>query len=452
MTGTTRPVPGSARPYDFPRFESVYLANGLEIVTASVKRLPLVSIRLVVNAGARLESTGLAGVATVTARALAEGTLNLGATALAEEFERLGGTLESEASWDASQAATTIMSGRFEPTFRLLSEVIREPAFSPREVERIRQERLSELMELESEPRGLAEERFNGMLFKKSSRFHLPEGGAADTVKSLTVDHCREWHRTRFLPSATTAIVCGDIDPEKVVAVIGSTLGSWEDSAVPEVTPDDSPACLEPGVRVIHRADAPQTELRVGHVGLPRSHPDYFAAVLMNAILGGVFNSRINLSLRERHGFTYGASSYFDWRRDAGAFTVSTAVATGVTAPAVNEIVTELLRMREAPPSQDELSLCASFLEGVFPIRFETTGAIASALASHHVLGLPADYFETYRSRIRAITVDDVWRVARDHLHTDRLQILAVGDSDVIAPALRALDAGPVSIESTHDA
>ena len=166
----------------------------------------------------------------------------------------------------------------------------------------------------------------------------------------------------------------------------------------------------------------------------------------MNAILGGVFNSRINLNLRERHGYTYGASSAYEWRRDAGPFCVSTAVATGVTAPAVREVIAELERMQDAPPTAEELALAQSYLDGVFPLRFETTDAIASALAGLRILRLPDEYFDTYRARVRAVRAEGVTLAAQRHLHLDALQVLAVGDSEQVAEPLRALSFAPVEV------
>jgi zinc protease len=337
------------------------------------------------------------------------------------------------------------MADRFDAAFRLVAEVIRTPALPPREVRRLRDERLAELLELRSEPRGLADEHFDGLLYRDSSRLSLPEGGSEETVGALTEAECVGWHRARFLPSSTTVIVCGDVDPQHAMAVAASVLGDWQGPPPTPVTVDDVPATPERGVHLLHRADAPQTELRIGHVGLPRRHPDYFDVVVMNAILGGVFTSRINLNLRERNAFTYGAFSSFDWRRDAGPFTVSTAVATAVTAQAIREIVSELERMQSGPPTPDELSLSTSYLEGVFPIRFETTDAIASALAGLRIHGLPGDYYDTYRDTIRRVSAESVMEAARRHLHLSALQILAVGDRDQIGSALAGLGLGPVT-------
>lgn len=184
--------------------------------------------------------------------------------------------------------------------------------------------------------------------------------------------------------------------------------------------------------------------LRVGHVGVPRATPDYFPLLVMNSILGGLFNSRVNLNLRERHGYTYGARSGFDWRRGAGPFAVESAVASDKTVAALREVLLEVDRMRDEPVAPEELSLATSYLDGVFPIRYETTSAIASALSALVIFGLPDDYFDAYRARVRAVTADEVQRVAREHLRPERLQLVVAG-----APSLRAeleaLAFGPVA-------
>ena len=445
-----RPIPGPSRPYRFPSFERTTLPNGLELIVAPVRRLPLVTIRLVLDVGARQEPRARAGIATLAAAALAEGTTRLDAAALADEFERLGGSLSSYATWDATQVRTTVLSSRLREALSLLSEVVRTPAFASREVERLKQERLAELLELKTEPRGLADERFTSSLYKRDSRLSVQEGGSERTVSLVDADACREWHTERFAPSITALIVAGDVDVDSVHQVATEALADWMASTPIPASIDDSPAVEHPTLRLIDRPGAPQTELRLGHVGLPRLHPDYFDVVVMNAILGGVFNSRINLNLREKNAFTYGAFSSFEWRRDAGPFVVSTAVATPVTASAVTEVLVELNRMRAGEPTADELSLSTSYLDGVFPIRFETTDAIAGALATLRTLRLPDDYYDTYRERIRAVTAESVARAARSHLHVDRLQVLAVGDRAQIEPTLGALELGPIIV--TDDA
>jgi zinc protease len=443
--GVTRPAPGAPRPYHFPSFSRDALANGIEVIVAPVARLPIVTIRILVDAGASGDPLDHAGLAELAAQSLAEGTARADGARLAEDFERLGGALATSASWDGIHARTTVMRERFAAALALLAEVLLTPSFPEREVLRLREERLAELLEQRTEPRGLADDRFAAFLYGASSRFGLPEGGSERTVTALSRALAVEFHATRVRPTATTVLVVGDVERAQVLDAVSAVLGSWEGerSPAPPVLVDG--ARRERAVQVVCRPGAPQTEIRVGHVGIPRLHEDYFAVVVMNAILGGVFNSRINLNLRERHGFTYGASSGFDWRRAAGPFLASTAVATEVTAPALREIVREIDLMHTEPPRMDEVSLATSYLDGVFPIRFETTDAVAGALTALKSFGLPNDYYVTYRERIRGIGVNDVAHAAARHLHPERLQVVAVGDPERIGPDLEAAGMGPVS-------
>src|SRR5206468_719789 len=175
-------------------------------------------------------------------------------------------------------------------------------------------------------------------------------------------------------------------------------------------------------IQIVNKHDAPQSELRVGHVGLPRKNPDFFPTLVMNAVLGGLFGSRINLNLREVHGYTYGASSFYDWRRGPGPFVVSTAVQSEVTTPALREILFEIARIRDEKISEEELSLARDYLDGVFPIRYETTGTIASALATLVIYDLPRDYYDTYRKQIRGVSADAVLQAARANPLPTKLQ------------------------------
>src|SRR5205085_9226418 len=196
-----------------------------------------------------------------------------------------------------------------------------------------------------------------------------------------------------------TVIVSGDITPDRAEELTARALGKWKGDAPVRVVGDDLPARHERAVHVIAKSDAPQSELRIGHVAIARNHPDFFPVNVMNAVLGGLFNSRINLNLREVHGYTYGAFPGIQWRREAGPFVVSTAVKSDVTDAAAREVLSEINRIRAEPIAAEELSLATSYLDGVFPIRFETTSAIAAALAVLVVHALPENYYDEYRSR-----------------------------------------------------
>jgi zinc protease len=441
---TERPAPGPARPYHFPELERTTLDNGLSVMVVPVRKLPIATVALVLEAGAVAEPVGQDGIARLTARALLEGTMSRTGDMLSESLERLGASLEADAEWDSGTLAMTVLSSRLSDAMALLSEVVLEPAFPERELERLKAERQAEILQRRAEPRGLADEMFTRFLYAKGSRYALPEGGTAAGVSAISRPSVSAFHASRYRAGSATVIIVGDIGVDDAVRVVRERFGSWPSSTAAAVTADDRPAHRTRAVYLVEKPDAPQSELRMGHVGLPRSHPDYFAALVMNMLLGGLFSSRINLNLREVHGYTYGASSAFDWRRQAGPFVVGSAVRSDVTAAAAHEILAEIESIRIDKVTPEELSLATSYLEGVFPIRYETTAAIARALTAMVVYGLPEDYFDTYRDRVRAVTASDVLRAAREFLRPEELQLVAVGDPAVIREPLASMDLGPL--------
>jgi zinc protease len=443
---THRPVPGATRPYHFPRFERRKLANGVQLLVAPIQKLPLVTIIALADAGAVCEAPGREGLAQLTAKLLLEGTAEYDGAALMDRFERLGATVESHADWDIAAVTVTALSQNVRKALALLGDVLRAPAFREREVERLKAEREAELLQLQAEPRGLADELFTRFLYAPASRYARPDGGDTESVAAITRADIERFYRARYQPSSLTFIAAGDLSAERAEALLSETLGDWRGTDVATVATSDAPARTTRAVHVVAKADAPQSELRIGHVGIPRTHPDYFCAVVMNAVLGGLFSSRINLNLREAHGYTYGAFSSFDWRRQSGPFAVSTAVRSDVTDASAREVIFEIDRMRRERINNDELSLATSYLDGVFPIRYETTAAIAAALANMAIYGLPEDFYDRYRERVRAISSDDVLDAAHKHLQADALQIVVVGDPAVVVAPLEALQFGPVTI------
>lgn len=433
---TARPAPAAPRSYHFPRFEQRRLANGLRLVVAPVTKLPLVTAVALVEAGATQEPEGKEGVATLTAQMLLEGAAGLDGAALADRFERIGASVEAYADWDVAAVTLSAKSTRLPEALALVRDLLRAPTFPERELARLRDERLAELLQQLAEPRGLADEQFSHAVYVPRARYSMPNDGEAHTVRTITGDDVRAFYTARYQPAAVTLLFAGDVTMDQVMALAEPLFGDWKGE--PSTDRRAASDAAQPGrlLRVVAKGDAPQSEVRVGHVGLPRQTPDYFSVVVMNAVLGGLFSSRINLNLREEHGYTYGAFSAFDWRRDAGPFVVNTAVKSDVTGDAVREILGEIERMQREEIGEDELTLATSYLDGVFPIRYETTGAIAGALASLIIHGLPEDYYDRYRDQVRSVTTADVLRAAREHLHQDRLRVVVVGDPAVVSAPL----------------
>lgn len=444
MSVPTRPMPGLPRPYEFPAVHRHTLANGLQLVVAPMPRLPLVTVLALVDAGAATEPAGQEGIATLTARTLAEGAGGMDGAALTAAFERLGTAFGGSADWDSTVARLTVTRSRLEPAFALFATVLRDARFPEADVARKCDERLAELAQQLAEPRGLADERFSGFLYAPTHRYARDVAGTARSVATLDAAAARAFHAAHYGPRTTTLLLVGDITLQAAIALAEREFTAWSGGTRPPALAEATSAQQSRRLVIVQKDEAPQSELRVGHVGLPRLHPDYLPTVVMNGILGGLFSSRINLNLRERHAFTYGASSMFDWRRGAGPFLVSTAVKSEVTDRAVTEILREIDGMRAAPPQASEVALATEYLAGVFPIRYETTSAVASALAGATMFGLPADWFATYRDRIRAVTPAQVHAAAQAHLDPSRLLVLAVGDATVIEGPLGALGIAPV--------
>lgn len=442
--GRPRSLP--PRSYRFPGFERRRLDNGMQLIVAPARKLPLATVSVVTDAGAVADAPGREGIAQLTAELLLEGTANDTGALLAEKFERLGAAVDAETDWDVSVVSLTALHEHLERAIRLLGDVLRVPSFPLREVERLKAERRAELLRLRTEPRGLADDMFARVLYSGASRFSRPVGGTETSVAAITQADVRRFYEDRYRAAGVTLVVAGDIEADEAERLARAAFDDWSGSAPAPVATLDTAARTDRAIHIVSKPDAQQTELRVGHIGLPRGHPDYYAAVVMNAVLGGLFSSRINLNLREAHGYTYGAYSRLEWRRQAGPFLVSTAVQTEVTARAAREVITEIDRIRSSEIADDELSLATSYLDGLFPIRYETTDSIAGALVNLTTFGLPDDFHDHYRERVRATTTGDVLRAAQTHLRPQALQMLVVGDASKVRGQLEALEFGPATL------
>ena len=451
MTIAMRPTPGPAREYHFPSFTRTRLANGITVIVARVAKLPLVSVATVIDCTALADTRGKEGLAELTAKALREGTRERNGIHLALDLEKLGTSLETGADWNSTVASMTVLKTNLDRAFGIFAETLTSPAFREEDIERLKAERLAERMQLLDEPRGLAEESFSRFLYSADARYAAPMSGSTPSVKAISRDDVEQLYRSNYSPSSTTMIFAGDITTDEAVRLVEATLGAWQGQNAQRVVEADRVVRTKRATEIVAKPDAAQSELRIGHLGVPRTHPEYFSIVVMNAVLGGLFSSRINLNLREQHGYTYGASSYFDWRRQSGPFVISTAVQSEVTAAAISETLKEIDSMREKEIGHDELTLATSYLEGVFPIRYETTSAIAGALANLVTFGLPEDYFDTYRSNIAAVTTRQVLDAAKAHVRPDELQVVVVGNPDVIRDPVEALGFGLLTVREPSE-
>lgn len=443
----TRPAPAPARAYDFPDWTRTVLPGGLTLLAAHLPGRPLLAAQLLVPGGGTSEPDAQAGVTVLTARAMTEGTAVRDAVALVEATERLGAGIGADAGWDSLGVSLEVPRSRFAPALALLAEVALQPAFPEAEVERLRDERLNDIMQAQADPRRRAERIYPEAVFADGAPYRRPLAGTEATVPEIDRAAIVARHAALLRPDTATLVVAGDLAGIDVAAEAARAFAGWAAPATP--APESRPSPAHTGGRRIILADRPgsaQTEVRIGHLGLARSTPDFHAVTVLNAMLGGLFSSRLNALLREQRGYTYGVNSSFDMRRHRGPFTVRCAVQTAVTVPAVVDILGELGRIRAAAVAADELDVARDYLVGVFPLRFESAAQVAAAIGGLVAQGLPDDELDRYRPSVAAVTADAVLAAARAHLDPDGASIVLVGDAAVVAGPLRDAGLGEVEI------
>lgn len=444
-----RPLPGPPREYHFPAFTRNRLASGLTVITAHLPGRPLLAAQLLVAGGGEAEAADLAGVTVLTARSLPEGTAKRDGVAFIEAAERLGAEIHAEAGWEALSATLEVPRSHFAPALELLAEMVLEPSLPAAEVGRLRDERLNDLLQAWADPRRRAERVFPETIYDSASPYFRPLGGTQTTVRGLERDEVAARHRSALAGGSATLVVAGDLtrlDVERLAEEHFAGLPAAGDRGVARPAPTATPAADGPRVVIVDRPGAPQSELRIGHVGLPRRTPAYHAVAVMNAILGGIFSSRLNRLIREELGYTYSIHSSYDMRRGAGPFVVRAGVETGVTAPAVVETLGVLRAMSEVPPTADELEIVREYLVGVFPLRFETPAQVAGALAGLVVFDLPDDELDRYRPAVAAVSAENVLAAARRYVRTHDMSIIIVGDAAVLEPPLRSAELAPLTV------
>jgi zinc protease len=444
-----RPPAGRPRTYHFPKFERRTLANGAQLLASDLPGRPLLAVRVILEGGASYEAAELGGVSILAAHALTEGTERYSAVELAEAAERLGAELNAEASWDSLSLSLTVPAHRLEPAIDLLVEVLAHPTFPSREVDRLRDERLADLMQARADPRRLAELSFGPAIYPPDTPFVRPAAGLEQTVSGLDRTAVAERYGAVHDPRLATVVVAGQLDGIDVGGLLDRAFAGWRSGSgdAPTVR---WPTVVDPiertFVRLVDRPGSVQSEVRIGHIGVPRRIPDFYQSVVMSAALGGLFRSRLQMKLREEKGYTYGASASFEFRRSPGPFAARSAVRTDATTPAILDAMAELRRIREEPLDQAELDAARDFLVGVFPLRFETPAAIAAALSGIVVQRLPDDELERYRPTVAAVTAEEVRQAAEEHIHPDRAAILVVGDAERVEADLRSAGLGEVEV------
>jgi zinc protease len=443
---STAPAPGPLRPFHFPPIETFSLENGIPVFFCRTEGLPVATLSVVLPSGAIREDASHAGLATLTGHLLESGTDRLSGPEIAEELETLGVRLSVGTSWEVTSLDFTALAPRVDAAARMAAHLMADPVFPEAEVERLRHEQLAGILQRRADPRGLANEMASRFIFAPESPFGRPVSGTTGTVRGLTRQDAIEYHRATFTPRGAALVAAGNLSLESIRATTEAAFGGWQGPPPPERSGVVKARSESIQVVIVDRPGAVQSEIRVGHVGVARKTPDYFAILVMNTVLGGAFSSRLNLNLREKHGYTYGVSSTFVMRRQPGPFLVATAVQTEVTGAAVREIGRELARIREERVDAAELTDAQNYLAGTFPLRLQTTGGVASRLAELFIYDLPRSYLDDFAQRVLAVTAADVVEAARQRIHPERLMVLVVGDASLVRPQLEELALGEIEV------
>ena len=446
---TRLPLPGADPAFSLPAFERADLGDGTAVWVAEHHRAPLLTLHLLLPTGYAADPPDKPGLASLTAALFEEGAAGLSAVELDTALKRIGGHLTTAVTCDATVVALTVLSQHAAAGLRLLFETTMRPRLDADDVARERELRINRIRQQRQSPGAVADRVFLEALYGPHPYGHLSIG-TESALRSIGPADVEAFHRRGYAAAPWTLVAAGDVAP---TALIAEAERAWA-AARPPV--DRLPAAAGPpepgpaGKRMVFvaRDGAVQSEIRLGHAGPPRRTPDYYALLVLNMVMGGQFVSRINQNLREAKGYTYGASTAFDWRVGRGPFRLQTSVQTAATVDAIREAVREVADIRGARPASDgELAVAQAALTRGFPRTLETAAQVARAGVQIALHGLPADAYAQFPRRIAAISAADVRQAAERHIDPGGLVAVVVGSRPDVFDGLSELGFGaPVEL------
>jgi len=420
------------------------LTSGLPVWVVEQHRSPQVVVTAVMHCGASLDAPGKNGTATLTAELLDAGTETRDALALSESVEFLGASLTFRGGLDGAYGTLLTLSGHLGEGIALFADALSRPVFPADQFERLRRQRLTMLLQQKDRPASLATSVFMRRIFPEQHPYGTDAAGTEATVAGLTRNDVLGFYADYYGPQNTTLIVVGDVTPGAALPLLEDALGSWTAHAQSAHGPLPPERAVRPGIYLIDRPGAPQSEIRVGRPALPRNTTDFFPATVLNRVLGGQFSSRINMNLRERRGYTYGAHSSFVFLKQPGPFLVSGAFAAATTREAVGEIIAEVDAVHRGGITPEELAFSRRGLVGAFALSFETPFQVAGALQALPLYGLPDDYYDGFLEALDRVSLDDVAAVAARVLDPSSMSVVVAGDASLVRGGLSAMGRGDV--------
>jgi len=443
------PKPEPPRAFKLPASHTSRLENGLSLVLIEDHTSPIVTILVAVptSIGAFSDVADLTrqvALAEATAELITEGAGSRSSEQLAREVETLGGRLSSSANDDFAEVTVSVVAENAERMIDLLGDVLIRPTFPVSEVALYKRNRIQHLTVQRQDPAFLVGEQFDRIVFG----LH-PYGISAPTpaaVDALDRERITNFYKSSYSPNSAVMIIDGDFEAARMEKKIGDSLASWKSpkrSTETRITNDFS----KPSVRRVYLIDRPgseQSDFRIGALAVKRSDADFFPLLVANAILGAGTNSRLFLNIRERKGYAYDVSSSVDALRQAGAFFAGAETRTEVTVAAIKEVLAEFDRLRNSPVESSELQSAKNYLNGLFSLVLSTQGGFAERLAQTYMLDLGSDYLESYRSRIEAVSAEQVQAVAKKYIQSDAPVVVVVGDASKLEAGLKTI--GPVEV------
>ncbi len=441
-----RSVPPSVGPppsMDVPERHVFALSNGLPVSVVEDDDLPIISIEIHIEGGSRL---GTPGLGALLADMLDEGTTTRTAVELAEEVERIGAALSTGAGRDGTVVRMGVLKPQLDRALELLADVVLNPAFDEDELDRVKRERITRILQTRDEARDLADNAFADRLYEPGSPYGQPLLGTEAALRSVGRDLVAALYEQTFKAGNMSMVVVGDVDRAELKEQLEAAMGSLPSGSGADFISQSPRALAGPSIYVVDKPGAAQSEVRIGRVAVDRATQDYFPLMVMNTILGGSFTSRLNANLREDKGYTYGAGSSFALRREPGPFVARAAVNTPTTDKAVVEFLRELRRLAHEPVGDAELDRARKYLALRLPQRFETVAGVAAQIADQMLNDLADDYYETYVDRVMEVTAEDVRRVAGQYLDPVGMVIVIAGDHSAIREGLDGLGLGSVTL------
>ncbi len=402
--------------------------NGITVLLLEQHFLPIVEVHALIKAGSAQDPPEKAGLANMVASLLDEGTINRSSKQLAEQIDFVGGSLEVRADEDFTTASARTLKKDIDMGMTLLADILQRPAFPKPEFERVRSQILGEIASDNDDPGHVAMKAFNQIVFQNHP-YRWPVNGTEETLSKITLADVHSFYAKEYLPNQVILTIVGDVTAEQAMALVQANFGSWKKGAVPlrsikKPTPIDKKA-----VQLIEK-DLTQSTIVIGHPGISRTNPDFYAVTVMNHILGaGGFSSRLMDSIRDKQGLAYGITSHYDARSMPGSFWISLQTRTETTNQAITSVLAEMKAIREGPVSEQELADAKAFLMGSFPLRLDSTAKLTQTLAQVEFFGLGFDYFSQYPKWIERVTKEDVLRAAKLYLDPQHYALVVVGNT-----------------------